>query len=295
MTPPLLLTMPGFDHAVESGHPGLEIAAVDPERFANGELVLRLPQPATGRRCILVGSVTPPDHRLVTLLLTADTLKRHGAARVRAVLPYLAYARQDRPEPQTSLACAWLGGLLRASGVDDVLTVDVHSGEAARLIGIPLSSLSSAALLASVLDVHDAAVVVAPDRGACARARELADALGSGHRVAWLDKRRTPEGVVHTALHGELGPHAVIVDDILDTGGTLVSCCRELRRHGVQTIDIAVTHGLFTGEVWRELLELAQTIHVTDTVPEVAERATARIVVHRIAPWLTPACIRLSG
>ena len=292
MTPPLLLTMPGFDHALEPGSAGLEVAAVDPERFANGELLLRLPRPASGRSCILVGSVTPPEHRLVTLLLAADTLKRHGAARVRAVLPYLAYARQDRPQPQTSLACAWLGGLFRASGVDDVLTVDVHSGEAARLIGIPLSSLSSAALLASFLDVHDAAVVVAPDRGARARARELADALGSGHRVAWLDKRRTPEGVVHTALHGELGPYAVVVDDILDTGGTLVSCCRELRRHGVQMIDIAVTHGLFTGEAWRELLELAQTIHVTDTVPEVAERATARIVVHRIAPWLTPACIR---
>jgi ribose-phosphate pyrophosphokinase len=292
MTPPLLLTMPGFDHAVESGGAGLEVAAVEPERFANGELVLRLPRPAAGRACILIGTATPPEHRLVTFLLAADTLTRHGAASVRAVLPYLAYTRQDRPEDQTSLACAWLGALLRASGVDDVLTVDVHSGEAARLVGVPVSSLSSAALLASALDVHNAAVVVAPDHGARARARELADALGSGHRVAWLEKRRTAEGVVHTALHGELGPRAVVVDDILDTGGTLVSCCRELRRHGVQTIDIAVTHGLFTGEAWRELLELARTIHVTDTVPEAAARATARIVVHRIAPWLTPACIR---
>ena len=288
MTPPLLLTMPGFDHAVESGHPGLEIAAVEPERFANGELVLRQPQPAAGRRCTLVGSVTPPEHRLVTLLLTADTLKRHGAAHVSAVLPYLAYARQDRTEPQTSLACAWLGRLLHASGVDDVLTVDIHSAEAARLLALPVTSLSSAALLAPVLDVHDAAVVVAPDQGAYARARELADAFGSGHQVARLDKRSTPEGVMHTALRGELARHAVIVDDILDTGGTLVSCCRELRGRGVKTIDIAVTHGLFTGEAWRELLALAQTIHVTDTVPEVATHATDRIVVHRIAPWLTP-------
>jgi ribose-phosphate pyrophosphokinase len=292
MTPPLLLTMPGFDHAVESGHAGLEVAAVDPERFANGELVLRLPRPVAGRRCILVGSVTPPEHRLVTLLLAADTLKRHGAARVSAVMPYLAYACQDRPEPQTSLACVWLGGLLRASGVDDVLTVDIHSGAAARLLGLPVSSLSSASLLASALHVHDAAVGVAVDHGARTRASDLADALGSGHQVAWLDKRRTPEGVVHTALHGELGPHAVVVDDILDTGGTLVSCCRELRRHGVQTIDIAVTHGLFTADAWRELLELARAIHVTDTVPEVTTRPTARVVVHRIAPWLTPACIR---
>ena len=208
------------------------------------------------------------------------------------MLPYLAYARQDRPEPRTSLACAWLGRLLHASGVDEVLTVDIHSAEAARLLALPVRSLSSASVLASGLDVDDSATVVAPDHGASARASDLAEVLGAGHGVAWLDKRRTPDGVVHTALHGELGRRAVVVDDILDTGATLVSCCRELRRRGVQTIDLAVTHGLFTGEAWRELLELAQTIHVTDTVPEAAWRATARIVVHRIAPWLTPACIR---
>lgn len=278
-----LLLMPDFDHVVEPRTAGRPLA---PARFANGELVIRLPQPVAGRSCILVGSATPPETRLATLLLAADTLKRDGAAHLTAVLPYLAYARQDRREPGVSLACAWLGELLHASGVDALVTVDIHSDAAAQLLGMPVTSLSPARLLASTLDADDTTTVVAPDRGARARAAELAGALRCGPDVAWVEKRRTPDGVAHTALHGELGAHAVVVDDILDTGATLVSCCRELRRRGVATIDIAVTHGLFTGERWRELLGLARTIHVTDTVPEARAHSSSRVLVHRVAPLL---------
>jgi len=288
--PPLLLTLPEFDRVVDTARTPFDVAALDPARFPNGELVLRLPGPVAERACVLVGSVSPPEPRLAAFLLAADTLKRQGAAHVRAVLPYLAYARQDRLEPQTSLACAWLGDLLAASGVDEVLTVDIHSDEAARLLGLPVESLASGALLASVLDdLDEGAVVVAPDHGALARARDLAEALGPGHEVAWLEKRRTPAGVVHAAFNGEVRRHAIVIDDILDTGETLVSCCRELRRRGVRTIDIAVTHALFTGDAWRELLDLVRTIHVTDTVPEARARASARIEVHAIAPLLEPA------
>ena len=283
---PVILTLPGFDHVL-----GTDLASVtlQPVRFPNGELVVRLPRPVAGRACVLVGSVSPPEDRLAALLLAADTLKRHGATHVEAALPYLAYARQDRLEPQTSLACAWLGRVLKASGIDTVLTVDVHSDEAVGLLGLPVRSLSPAAVLADALRDADDAVIVAPDEGARARAEELAAALGVRHPCVWLRKRRTRGGVEHVSLHGQVRPSAVVVDDILDTGGTLISCCRELRRRGARTIDIAVTHGLFTGDRWRELLGLARAIHVTDTVPEARSHASASVLVHPVAAVLAPA------
>lgn len=284
---PVILTLPGFDRILGTE---VESVALQPARFANRELVVRLPRPVAGRTCVLVGSVAPPEERLATLLLAADTLKRHGAVHIEAVVPYLAYARQDRLEPQTSLACAWLGRMLEASGVDAVLTVDVHSDEAVRLLGLPVCSLSPAAVLADALrDDDDAAVIVAPDEGARGRAGELAAALRADHPCIWLRKRRTRTGVGHVSLHGEVRPSAVVVDDILDTGGTLISCCHELRRRGAHTIDIAVTHGLFTGEGWRELLGLARTIHVTDTVPEAHALASTAVQVHPVAPLLRAA------
>ena len=285
--PPLTLTLPGYDRML-----GTDVVSVplEPARFANGELVVRLPQAVAGRACVLVGSVSPPEERLATLLLAADTLKRHGAAHIEAVLPYLAYARQDRLEPQASLACAWVGRVLKASGVDTVLTVDVHSDEAVRLLGLPLRSLSPSSVLAEALrDVDAAAVIAAPDEGARGRAAELAAALGPGHPCLWLRKRRTRAGVGHISLHGEVRPSAVVVDDILDTGGTLISCCRELRRRGARTIDIAVAHGLFTGDGWRELQGLARTIHVTDTVPEARSFAGGHVQVHPVAAVLQAA------
>jgi ribose-phosphate pyrophosphokinase len=183
-----------------------------------------------------------------------------------------------------------LGRVLGASGVDAVLTVDVHSDRAVELLGIPVRSLSPAGVLAEALgDLDDAAVIVAPDEGARGRARELASALGAGHPCVWLQKRRTRTGVAHVSLHGEVGPSAIVVDDILDTGGTLISCCRELRRRGAHTLDIAVTHGLFTGDGWHELLGMARTIHVTDTVPGAHAHAGTRIQLHRVAPLLRAA------
>ncbi|HET9013071.1 MAG TPA: ribose-phosphate diphosphokinase [Gemmatimonadaceae bacterium] len=283
----MVLTLPGFHRILGTD---LDAVALEPARFANGELVVRLPRPVAGRACVLVGSVSPPEERLAILLLAADTLKRHGAVHVEVVLPYLAYTRQDRLEAQTSLACAWLGRVLKASGIDTVLTVDVHSGEAVRLLGLPVRSLSPAAVLADALrDVDDAAVIVAPDEGARGRAGELAAALGAHHPRVWLRKRRTRAGVEHVSLHGEVRPSAVVVDDILDTGGTLISCCHELRRRGVHTIDIAVTHGLFTGDGWRELLGLVRTIHVTDTVPEAQAHAGPSVRVHGVARLLRAA------
>jgi ribose-phosphate pyrophosphokinase len=270
----IAFALPGFESllAERAGAVGRLVV----ERFANRELALGLETAVEGESCALVGSVAPPDEQLLGLLLAADTLRRHGAARIAAILPYLGYARQDAPEPRRGLGIAWIGGLLGACGIDRVATIDVHSAAATERLGLPLTSLSPAELFASQLTGSALldAVVVAPDEGAIARCRALAEAAGVERPIAYMRKERTPTGVAHREFVGEVGRRALVVDDILDTGATLVSCCRELQRIGVEQTTVVVTHGLFTGEAWKALPSLGvRSVYVSDSLPGVAARA----------------------
>lgn len=272
--------MPGYE-ALLRDVPDLAAGSVTIERFANQELHARIESDVSGRACAVLGSIAPPDEQMTSLLLVADTLAKEQAASVTAVLPYLAYARQDHDEPRASLAAAWTGKLIQASRVDNVVTVDVHSAEAQRLYPITLESLSPAGLFAAAiahLGVEDV-VVVAPDEGGAERAAAVAVAAGVDRPVAVFGKRRTREGVVHTGMTGELASRAVVVDDILDTGGTLLLCCRALRASGVEEITVFVTHGLFTGTAWHELWRTGvNRLYTTDSVPG-ARRASPRVTV----------------
>jgi ribose-phosphate pyrophosphokinase len=290
---PLVFGLPRFASLVPCS-PALERAKIELSQFANGELTARLRTPVEGRDCFVLGTAAPPALQLARLLLSSDTLMRHGAARVHALLPYLAYTRQDRDQPGGSLGVAWLGRLLAASRVSDVTTIDIHSEAARALIGLPVRSLSPAPLLAAALPgTHTGAVVVAPDRGAIERAHAMADALKLDAPVAWIDKVRTARGVVHRRVVGELAPRAIVVDDILDTGDTLVSCCQHLRAHGVQQLEITATHGLFTGDRWRTLVRLAvDAIHVTDSVPDARRHASRIVRVHPILPLIEAAIVK---
>lgn len=258
-------------------------------RFADGELWVHLDAAVAGEHCAVVGSLAPPDEQMLSTLVLADTLKREGARRVVAVLPYLGYARQDRAVAGQSFGAAWVGSLLRAVGVDEVVTVDIHSSAARACFPMPVVSLSSAPIVAAELRRRSVAdlTVVAPDAGAIERCEAVADAAGVAAPVAHLRKHRTAEGVVHTELVGEVGLRAVIVDDILDTGGTLLSACAQLRRVGVEEISIIATHGTLSGERWRELPAAgARRIQLTDTVPDVRTRAGPGVEVLSISPLL---------
>lgn len=261
-------------------------------RFPDGELWAELDGSIAGEECMVLGSLAPPDGQMLSTLMLADTLKREGARRVVALLPYLGYARQDRAQAGRSFGATWAGALLAAVGVDEVVTVDIHSASAQACFPMPVVSLSPAPLFAaelrrgSLVDL----TVVAPDEGAIERCKAVADAAGLAAPVAHLRKHRTAEGVVHTELVGELGPRAVIVDDILDTGGTLISACAQLRRAGVREISIMATHGTLSGARWRDLPAAgAGRIQLTDTVPGVRARAGEAVEVLSITPLLMQA------
>jgi ribose-phosphate pyrophosphokinase len=268
-------------------------------RFADGELWLELDDSVAGRECAVLGSLAPPDEQGLLVLLLAHTLKRAGASAVRTLLPYLGYARQDSAGPRQGLGAAWAGALLGAVGVDEVATIDVHSAAAQACFPVPVVSLSPATLFARKLmsgsDLRNLSVV-APDEGAVERCRAVAEAAGIKAPVAHLRKRRDAGGVVHGALIGPVLQRAVLVDDILDTGGTLLSACRELRRAGVEEISIMATHGVFSGDRWRELPGAgARRIVVTDSLPDVRSRAGEMVEVLSVRSLLMEALDQLAS
>jgi ribose-phosphate pyrophosphokinase len=227
-------------------------------RFPNQELTLTLLTPVAGEHCLVLGSTAPPDENLMSLLLLCDTLKRRGAAKVTAMLPYLGYTRQDKDEMQESLTAAWVGTMLKSCGVDDVVTIEIHSSAVGKLFPIPVTSLSSAPLLAGALKKHGitGTTIVAPDEGATALCQAVAKHAGLKGNIAYLKKIRAAGQVQHLSLTGNPGKRVVVLDDILDTGSTLVSCCQQLQRKGAHDITVMVTHGLFTGKEWEQLWAL---------------------------------------
>ncbi|MGZ4187873.1 MAG: ribose-phosphate diphosphokinase [Solirubrobacteraceae bacterium] len=285
---PAVLVLPRYERFAV-GCSGRSLTRVGVARFPNGELHVQVPEHVAGRACLVVGSISPPAGNLERLTLVAHALDRAGAERITAVLPYLAYARQDRAGRGESLGLAWVGELLRASGIGEGVCVDVHSEQAAAVLGLRLISLSPAELLAGALPEawHSDVTFVAPDEGALGRCSAVARAVGIDGPVVWARKRRTPSGVEHLGLVGSPGLRAVVVDDILDTGDTLVSCCRALRDAGVKHLGVIATHGLFTGERWRARFSGGvQEIWITDTVLSRRRPPQARIV--SVAPLLAP-------
>jgi ribose-phosphate pyrophosphokinase len=239
-------------------------------RFANGELHVELGAPVAGIRCLVLGTIAPPERNLLSYLLLCHTLRKEGAEGIVAVLPYLAYARQDKREPLGGFGAAWVAELLGAAGVGAVVTVDVHSPHLGPLFPMPLVSLSPAPIFAQEIRRRSLleATVVAPDQGAVDRCRAVAREAKMNGSVAFMTKQRTGRGVVHGGLQGSVGRRAVVIDDILDTGGTMISCCRELRRQGARELYVFVTHGLFTGDAWSKLWGLGvKLLGCTDTIP----------------------------
>lgn len=253
-------------------------------RFPNQELYVLISSKVKNEECLIVGTIAPPDENLLSLTLLCHTLKKEGAKKIRLILPYIAYSRQDRLKPGESLATDLIGQILKVTGVDQIITLDVHSSKVLELYSVPVVSISPVEIFAQEIKkskLQDA-VLIAPDKGALARSEEIVKILGMRDSVAYLDKERTHSGIKHLAFHGEVKDKAIIIDDMLDTGGTLVSCTEQLISSGVKEIYIMVTHGLFTGYDWKKLLDLGvKTIYCTDTVQSVLEMAASdnRIVV----------------
>jgi len=260
------------------------------ERHPNQELHADVQSTVSGKHCFILGSIAPPDSQMLSLLLLAHTLRKEGASRITGLLPYLAYAREDKIKAGESLATVWVGAMLKASAFEQIWTVDLHSKHDKELYPLALESLSPAATFAECLRQYGLtdASFVAPDEGAISRCEALRSAVGeTSDAIVCFQKQRTASGIVHHDPVGRVRRRAVVVDDVLDTGSTLVSACEKLRAAGAEELYLCVTHGLFTEQRWRDLWSLAvKGIFCTDTIPACAHIQDSRIVTLPIGPLL---------
>ncbi len=268
-------------------------------RFSDGEVYCQILENVRGTDVFVVQPTCPPvNENLVELLIAVDALKRASAARITAVIPYYGYARQDRKDkPRVPISAKLVANLLQAAGVDRVLAMDLHAPAIQGFFDIPVDHLFAAPVMLRWIEAQrfPNLIIVAPDAGGVERARFYAKRLGCG--LAIIDKRRVEANVAETMnVIGEVeGMTCVIVDDIVDTAGTLVGTTRALKEQGAAAVVGCFTHAVLSGPALEriEALEI-ERIAVTDTIPLSEEKAhCAKITVLSVAELLGEAIARI--
>ncbi len=267
---------------------GIETVRIAHKKFPDGESYIRFEGEVAGEEVAIVQTTGPPqDTNLIQLFILADAAKDLGAKRVIAVVPYLAYARQDkRFLPGEAISIQTIGKLLKASGIDELLTVNVHQEKILEKFEIPARNISAIGLLANYFKSRglEGAFALAPDKGASEFATEASKILGGGY--GWLHKERdryTGEVKTEEKTLDVSGKDAIIFDDIISTGGTTANAVKILKKQGARRIFAACVHPLMIGNAKERILQSgAEEIVGTDSVP-------SDVTVVSLAPLLAKA------
>jgi ribose-phosphate pyrophosphokinase len=268
-------------------------------RFADMEVFVEVQENMRGEDVYVLQSTSfPANDNLMELLILVDALKRSMARRITAVMPYFGYARQDRrPGPRTPISAKLVANLIERAGVDRVMTVDLHAGQIQGFFDIPTDNLFAAPTMVRDIQEHygvDNLVVVSPDVGGVVRARGLAKRIGVP--IAICDKRRERPGESEVLnVIGEVdGKRCVLIDDIVDSGGTLVNAANALLEKGATEVIAYITHGVLTGGAVAKIsASNLKTLIITDSIqPTDAAKSARNIRVLSIAPLLAEAIAR---
>lgn len=274
-------------------HMGLPLGDTTIRRFADGEIFVRINQNARGRDVFIIQPTPPPADHIMELLLLIDAAKRASAARVTAIVPYFGYARQDRKDqPRVALGAKLVANLIEAAGTDKVLGIDFHTHQIQGFFDIPVDHLYAAPVLTQYFRqlALDNPVIVAPDVGAAKMARGFARRMNASFAI--IDKRRPTQNVaeVMEVIGDVAGRPCIIVDDMIDTAGTLVSVVEALRERGAREIYAAATHAILSGPARDRLDESAvQEVVVTNTLELPADKRFEKLRVLSIAELLARA------
>lgn len=266
--------------------------------FRNGETRVKLEENVRGSDVFVVQpTCTPVNQNLMELLLLTDALRRASARRVTAVVPYYGYAKQEKKTTgREPISAKLVANLIRTAGADRVLTMDLHAPAIEGFFDIPVDHLQAGPLLAEYIrDIHlPNLVVVSPDAGGVGRANNFRERIGAG--LAIIAKQRPqPDVAEMIEMVGDVdGKTAIIVDDLISTGGTLAEAARSLRARGAKQVYACATHGIFAGEAIGIMAEspLVETI-VTNTVPLPDDCSRARIKSISVAPLFAEAIMRI--
>ena len=278
---------------------GLPLGELTLYNFSDGETYCQIDENVRGADVFVVQPTSSPvnDH-VMELLILLDAFRRSSASRITAVMPYFGYGRQDKKDkPRVPIAAKLMADLLTASGADRILTMDLHAAQIQGFFNIPVDHLFAAPVLLDAireLDLQDL-VIVSPDVGGVARARAIGKRLGAS--LAIIDKRRTGknETEVLNVIGDVEGRNVLIIDDIIDTAGTLVQAEEALRRQGARKTYAAAVHPVLSGPAIQRLeASHIETLLVTNTIPlDSAMARSPRIRSLSIAPLLGEAIQRI--
>lgn len=272
------------------------------KRFADMEIFVEIQENVRGQDVFVVQSTSfPANDNMMELLVLIDALKRSSARRITAVIPYFGYARQDRkPGPRTPITAKLVANLIERAGADRVLTLDLHAGQIQGFFDIPTDNLFAAPVMTRDIEENfgktDDVVVVSPDVGGVVRARALAKRIGAP--IAICDKRRDKPGESEVMnVIGEVdGKRCILIDDIVDSGGTLCNAAEALLKNGAIEASAYITHGVLSGgAVSRIQASKLKSLVITDSIlPTEGVRAAKNIRVISIAPLIGEAILRTS-
>jgi ribose-phosphate pyrophosphokinase len=271
------------------------------KRFADMEIFVEIQENVRGQDVFIVQSTSfPANDHLMELLIIIDALRRSSARRITAVIPYFGYARQDRKSsPRTPISAKLVANLITRAGADRVLTLDLHAGQIQGFFDIPTDNLfAGPVLVRDIKDHYDVrnTVVVSPDVGGVVRARALAKRLGTP--LAIVDKRRDRPGESEVMnIIGDVKNHScILIDDIVDSGGTLCNAADALLAQGAKDVTAYITHGVLSGgAVARITSSRLKYLVITDSIqPTEAVKVARNIRVISIAPLIGEAIGRTS-
>jgi ribose-phosphate pyrophosphokinase len=254
--------------------------------FSDGEIFVEIRENVRGVNCFVVQSTcSPANSNLMELLIMIDALKRASAGSIVAVMPYFGYARQDRKvKPRTPISAKLVANLLTTAGADRVLTVDLHAGQIQGFFDIPVDHLYAMPVMIDHLRQNHLGkdtVIVSPDAGGVERARAYSKRLNA--TLAIIDKRREKANVSEVMnIIGEVkGKDAILVDDIIDTAGTLTQAARALSEAGARSVSACCTHGVLSGPALERIEKSPLTeLIITDTIPLRAEAKVSTKIKH---------------
>ncbi|WP_073155225.1 ribose-phosphate diphosphokinase [Seinonella peptonophila] len=277
-------------------HIGIPLGNSHVGKFSDGEIQIRLEETVRGVDVYVIQSTCDPvNQHLMELLVMVDALRRASAGVINVVLPYYGYARQDRKaQARDPVTAKLVANLITTAGADRVITIDLHAPQIQGFFDIPVDQLIGVPILARYFQEKqlDQIVVVSPDHGGVIRARRLAERLGAP--IAIIDKRRPAPNVAEVMnIVGEVkGRRCIIIDDIIDTAGTITLAANALMEQGAQEVYACCTHPVFSGPAI-ERIENSNIVEmvVTDTIPLPPEKMLDKMKVLTVAPLLGEAIV----
>lgn len=277
---------------------GLPLGEAFVGRFNNGEVQIMIDESVRGKDVFIIQPTSyPVNDNLMELMVMADALKRASARHITAVVPYYGYARQDRKtrgrEPITAKLVA---NLMQTAGITRLVTIDLHAGQIQGFFDVPVDHLFGASILAKYINEKNMedVIVVSPDLGGVTRARDLADRIGAP--IAIIEKKRPEPGVAKVMnLIGDVaGKNCIIIDDIVDTAGSLVEGAKALDEFGAKSVTAAVTHAVLTDPASERIANSnIKELIVTNTIPLPENCNLPNITQLSVAPLLGEAIMRI--